>query len=308
MRFMPETPTTEEGYEVIHNKAMENICYIETVDGVHTLLYGHHNEPLNPNQLPNGCDGVILENALSRWTENPEQLLVRYRERDVQYRPLFPVLEKKNIPIYFADPHVTRTMLMGENFAVGLEAVGATYLLGTFHRRLRQYTEKSKDRKPSRRDMIKLTIRGAIGAFLATPLTSEIANFASYKTRLGQRTAAGYQRFCHAIHPEYGLMTIKIRDALIAYKAHWLMQNASGVRYLTTILGPDHVEIENRIQSSPEDTLAFLRRGYVQNLLKVFPVPETLYSVMQFRFDGDRWKKTATHEIPELKTLVSPQE
>lgn len=285
-----------------------NTARIQKQEGIYTLIYSLHNRPADPTQLPTHCDGLVFEGGLARWDEDPEKVLNRYRTTHPQYSSLFPVLEKRRMSVYFADARSTTGMSLRENIVIGAETAAAAWLLCTLPGRYKQYVKKREETKLSRRAMLKLGIRASIGTYLVMPLTEQIAAYGSNVVDFGQGAAVGYQKLCHATHPEHLLSLIKIRNVILAYKEQWLMAHAAGRPHLATIIGPGHACIEEDIQSSQEDKLAFLMRSYVRPFLRIFPSKESVYSIVQFDFNGEEWKQTAMYEIPELKKLVSPQE
>ena len=58
------------------------------------------------------------------------------------------------------------------------------------------------------------------------------------------------------MHPEMGLLILNLRNPVIAHKEVWLANHLHGHHHFTTVIGPDHILIEDDIVSSPQESLS----------------------------------------------------
>lgn len=290
----PPTPKTrlERERQVVH---------IYKPEGKYTIIYGGHGIPVAPNLLPENLDGLFLETGTtikhSNYGKDPLQSLEFFSGRTPgnqwrQYKKLFPPLEEKRIPVYFADLAFTKGVVIvyADIFVpVGESVIGATML-----------TKMAQEAKISRRNLLKL----GVAVWLSTPFISNLARVISHATGVGEAAGAKFHKFSHKIHPEQNLLAVVLRDAIIAQKEEWLMKRRGNQPHMGTVLGAMHTEIEDQIQHSSEDRLAFLRAA--KPIWKQVISPETFSKMVRFDFNGKEWQVGEIFEVPELKELISP--
>lgn len=102
------------------------------------------------------------------------------------------------------------------------------------------------------------------------------------------------------------LISIAIRNEIIAYKQEALMHQMGEHPHIATFIGSGHAQIEDAIQSSQEDRLKFLQT--VKPLIKTLLDPKSVYQIakMEYKLEygSEDWEREII-EIPELKELVS---
>jgi len=215
----------------------------------------------------------------------------------IQYERLFPILETKRLPVYFADVHLVEDKAADvENLLVAGEATLSAYLLA-------KTAQETKHAPISRRDFLKLGGKAALATWLSIPFMSDLGISASLEMREGRSASAEFKKASHRLHPEARLLIDTVRNIVIAHKEQRLMEYMKSHPHLVTILGAAHVGIENDIQSSAEKRLAFLQT--LKPILHKVYTPGTFYRAVRMDFDGKNWQVGDTFEFPELKALIT---
>lgn len=272
----PETRLEREG----------NVVRIEKPEGFYTIIYGIHSRPTEPQQLPERFDGLFLETGRNNYLEASLNFLKAFKG-DRQYQPVFQPLEEKRIPIYFADAFLDEKVIALDSLVTGGEG-GLAVIIASQIR---------KNGQISRRDFLRATA----STWLLTPFVSSMGGF--FFGDIGEEPIAELQKFSHRLHPEDKLLTLTVRNIIIAHKEQWLTERIGKGPHLATILGADHVGIEDWILNSPEERITFLYRS--KPIWRPFVAPETVYQMVRFDFDGYQWQVGEIFEVPELKELVA---
>jgi hypothetical protein len=137
-----------------------------------------------------------------------------------------------------------------------------------------------------------------LGSPFATSFTHDLTYYQGSEA-LAEPTAKAL-KWSQRLHPELNVLVAKIRNKVIAHKEQYLMEKY-GYSHIGTIIGANHVQIEDDIQQSPEARLAYLRR--YKPLIKNTVVPETFYSIVTNTYNEGGWK-SKLDVVPELRALV----
>lgn len=236
------------------------------------------------------------------WTENPLSCLYIEKTSGPQYSPLFPQLEKKRIPIIFADAALSDTIRDKERYLLLAETLFGTGLL--VNRGIDLIKTKQLSQRLSRRDFLKAARDMALAFYLATPAYSSLGILASSEINKGHGPTAEFQKISQKLHPEVDLFVLTLRNAILAQKEQWLMEKMGERPHCASVLGMAHSGIEDQIRYSPERRLGFLRR--LKPVLPwVISSKETFYQIALLDFNGRFWQVREILEEPELKELIT---
>jgi hypothetical protein len=251
--------------------------------------------------LPSDIDSLVFESGtFSNWVHNPSQVLndLEASESLPQYRSLLRVAKEKNIPIIFADLAYKNDMLaLLDAMVLPSVEASAGFLLG-----IKALKNLSND--VSRRGLFRNAVALTAAAWLSVPVVAEIANGLSNKVNNGggalTEVTAEADKFAQRLHPETNIFVGRIRNNVMTYKEQFLVEK-HGYSHMVTSLGSNHVLIEDDIQKTPKENLAYLRSA--QPLLKETVIPETFYSIVTNIYKDGRWE-SKTDVVPELRELV----
>jgi hypothetical protein len=283
---------------------------IDAPEGAYSVIYAQSHElPQDPKWIPGNLDGMILESNDPWTTKDPTDIInIHKNPPNYQYSSIFPVLEQNQTPTYFTDPIMGRGVFETDIQRVRAEFLAGTVTFATGIGGLYTYHEirnsQRKIEKLTRRQLLSLGIPALAGTWLAVPFLSEQANGIALTSGDGEHmgTTKQFMRVANATHPEMFLYTSQIRNAVMAYKLQRLAQHSPKTRpHLGTILGGQHILIEDDLQREQEVLLAFLKNR--KSCLELFN-QESLYQIARMDFDGSQWNHTNTFEVPELKKLV----
>lgn len=276
-------------------------------EGTYTIIYGSHEKIQNPQDLPDKFDGLFLETGggySNNWLRKPNYMYFMQGNfhpqfgEIIQYKDLFPKLEKEKSPIYFADPIFNEA-----GFIYGLTALvpglAAKGILGGIM--LNKVREKISRKTYSRRDIAKL----GIGAWLSSGLVGQLANLAAEQSGKGKAVSREISKSAEKLHPESHLLYVTFRNAVLSYKEEWLMHKLGNNPHFATIIGAAHGGIEDQIQTSMDEKLKFLQA--IGPLIRKFVNPETFYSIARFEYDDYGWAKAEVFEIPEFKAIFDQE-
>lgn len=278
----------------------KGVAHIHKPEGTHTIFYGSHVELIDPEKLPKKFHGLFLETGYVNYSDNPLSCLKN--EMEGGYQKLLKVAERKKIPVYFHDPYMPSLRILMDMKMISWMSETA---IGAFL--LEQIAEEAynlETQKMTRRDVLKLGAGLAATAWLETPFMSHLINLLRAGTDIGNEEAIKIQKLSYKIHPEQDLIILGLRNTVMAHKQEWLMKQMGHLPHMVTVLGRAHVGIEDLLQYSPEDRLAFLRS--LRPLINQIVVPETFYQITSFNYDGKKWQTGEVYEVPELKELIKP--
>ncbi|MBI4440788.1 hypothetical protein HY639_01345 [Candidatus Woesearchaeota archaeon] len=265
-----------------------NVCHIYKPEGTYTVVYGVHIWQTPPEQIPK-TDGLFLELV----SKNADQLnRLMFCQKSIPYEKVIEHAEQNRIPIYFPDvgfshPELRRVLSrFSDTFYAGVGGIFALASYAAYHSGA--YTTS-------------LCAAMAGGMFLF-PYIVDLAGLASILTGRAVEEDIVLQKSSRRLFPWRDILIKFSRDALIAYKQEWLM-NQQGPSHYTTIIGRGHVGIEDMLLQSLEDTLKVLRE--IKPLIRWMLVPETVYKIPMVNYTGNEWQHTQTYEVPELKELVT---
>lgn len=278
-------------------------------EGIYTIMYGTHTVVQNPRQLPNNLSGIFLETGGNNYIDSPIETIRKMKEgsaistanfkSEVQYTSLFKPLEEREVPIYFADLHLTKFNSMNLVTAGLLTATLIEAGAGI-------YFAQNLARSPqiSRRYFLQslAAIWGLTGLTALFPMSPILSNPSE------------------VIHPEItalkqmakdqsNFLVKTLREVSIAHKLWWLIQTLGVNPELAAVIGRGHRDteermgLEGRINQSPQDRLEYLNS--IKPALSLSVNSESLYRVVECRFDSKDWQVTNILEIPELKMLVA---
>lgn len=303
------------------------ICYNTTMaehqeSNVHIhTMYGMHDTPIAPQEIPTNTDGVILENTFHEWDteEKIKDLLSTFQKSDPQYKLLLCELAARKMSVVLLDPTFSRSSITKEDVATRYQAVIGVVLLaiaGCMNRILghgkQEIAEAKEVNDPTstvikRRDFLRRTMQGVLaggGLYLAQPEITQGITHVAHRTGMLEGAAAANNDICHTMHPRMQQLTVKIRNLIIAYKAAWFAHKKKGDDF-ALVMGPDHATtLDNELTGTMDELLREIRKPEIMRSIQSnLIIPSSLYSIAECRHDGNEWKMTQMHEIPELKDL-----
>lgn len=293
---MSEATQSPEAYS--NNKDI--VVKIVTHEGIYNIIYGNHLTPTNPDLLPQGLSGIVLETGGVDWYEDPQGALNFVRNHP-QYRNLVPRLETDRIPIYLVDSgynidnDIEWVSTIADSAVSTSEGVLGSALAFSAARDLRQ-------KEISRRKLLKSGIKGLAGLYLLSPFVVQAGRLLAEISGEGRGLSADAFAAVEKIHPEANLFGLKIRDALIAYKEQKILEQLQGRQNIATVIGAAHVGIEDRLRATPPENLAYL--DALQPIISAFANKNTFSNAVEFEFDGRSWQQTAKMDFPELQSLL----
>jgi hypothetical protein len=265
-------------------KKTSPITTITTVDGKYTVIYGIHVMTQDPRDIPSDTTAVILETGMHSYLEDPLHSLQRLRQH-VQYRELFTVLEKKKIPVVFADLKYRfpdPLLLMVDTAFSGVEWMAGMRLI------------KNRKKKP---------LNFLIGAWLLMPFVTNVLRLVSAFIGRGQKHTGELKKISHRLHPEADLLYLTVRNAVIAEKAAYIMQEKGNNAHIVIVLGAGHVGIEDMLQKSSEKRLEQLNK--FSHLIKKLVHPAYFYTYISYHNNEKGWKIAEKTEVDSLKRWIS---
>ena len=194
----------------------KNITTIETGTGTYTILYGLHVVAQNPDDVPDGINGIILETGIHQWLKDPVKTIQKLKNH-LQYKLLFDRLEKEQISVLFADvkyKYNDFALILADNFFTAAEWIGGMRLINQLIRHAA---------KPQIGFVASLAY-GLAGAWLLLPVVSNMTRLVSSITGEGMEQSARLKKLSHKLHPEAELLYLSLRNAVIAEKAYHLAQ------------------------------------------------------------------------------------
>lgn len=278
-------------------------------EGTYTIMYGTHTVVQNPNQLPDKLDGIFLETGENKYIEEPLETIQKLKEGSVisllsyrsvvQYTDFLKSLEKRRVPIYFADLHFTdfnsMNLAQGGLVAATLtEGGAAAYIINDLYRSPRV----------SRRTILKSLV-ALWGAAEITALFPIIPPLAAPSQAVHPEVTTLIQLY----KEQYEFLVNILREVSIAHKLGWLMQTLGGNPDLGVVIGRGHrdtegkIRLEGRITQPSQERFEYLKS--VKGELPLSVQPESFYRVIECRFNGWDWQVANTLEISELKSLVA---
>ena len=273
-----------------------NVCHIsEGGERKYTVVYGLHVLSTNPLHVPQ-TDGLFLELVTLSAFDPVSRALYFVRalyfyKKSIQYAKIIEKAEQQQIPIYFPDVGLWSQPIKIKSLETPVRSL--EYGMGTYTALM---TPTIFHYSP---------ILGSASALfsawvLSRPLM-QITGLIAHFTGIGQKVTIPLQKYVHNMHPEFGLLILRIRNKVIAYKKQWLLKQ-TGASHYTTIIGGGHVQIEDDLQSSLDEKYTFLEKH--KQLINDVVIPKTLYCIPELKFSRE-WELSRVYEIPELKELIA---
>lgn len=288
---MKEVPSPLENHILSNRLEREgNIVRLYKDGNVYTIIYTYHLKQESPEMIPKETTALFLEGYSMK---PPEEGVF---SSAFSYQKLQPSLEKKQIPIYLPDLGFSGLGLSASFGSAMLLLVTEAFIGFEMGRRILW------EKPISRRDFFKIGAGGLAALWLLAPLPIGVGTTIPLVLNKGVGRALELDKLSHQMHPELDFLGLALRNVVIAHKEEWVAGNlAKENQNLVTIIGAGHVGIEDAFLCSPEKRLQFLRR--LRPLLKAAVIPETLYTMPKFTYEGNHWQKEI-FEIPELKELI----
>jgi hypothetical protein len=267
----------------------KNVTTIETGTGTYTILYGLHVVAQNPDDVPDGITGIILETGIHPWLKDPVQTIQKLKNH-LQYKLLFERLEKEKISVLFADvkyKYNNFALILADTFFTAAGWIGGMRLISQLSRNI---------------GFVPSLAYGLAGAWLLLPTVSNMTRLVSSITGEGTEQSARLKKLSHKLHPEAELLYLSLRNAVIAEKAYHLAQTHGKNAHIAIVLGAGHVGIEDMLIKSPEERISYMKK--FQGLLHKIVLPEYLYSVTRMEYDGKEWRLEKTEKVPSLEALA----
>lgn len=288
------SPTTQQNEAVVARKG--NVVTITKNGARYTFVYNNAFSPKDYSKdLPRNSNGLVLETGTNHWIEDPMRYLQEHKA-NTSYFNLFNTLEKKKIPLFFADVGYKNDLKGHVPLVASVLALGAETVIGI--ELLRRITHLKK----TRRSFISSAVKAAAGAFLAAPGLSYIAGVTSSASEVGEEHATNLIKSINTAHPEVSFFITELRNIVIAHKEEWLSVKKRKP-HLATLIGGGHANIEEQIQHTSQERIDFLRK--IKPLLKEIISPEEFYRIAEFTYDGDDWRLQEIYEVSELKELIT---
>lgn len=265
-----------------------NIVTIRKPEGVYTISYGIHTRAENsPQGLSESYDGVCFEGGLNPYPPTHEELQLFGTGNQ---RPLFEYARSNGLPIFAADCSVSPLALL-EELEVGIELAAGAVL----------FKKLVKPKKISRRDFLRFAGMG-VALYLSLPTISLLGQFGSSISGAGENETAELAKITQRIHPEYKIFLLSVRDAVLAQKMQFLLENTNQA-HLVTPRGAEHIGIEDMILASEEERVDFLER--LRPVLPKLVLPETFYKIVKYEINSGEWKIDEVFEEPALKRIMT---
>jgi len=267
--------------------------------------YGVHGQEQSSEIISQETQAVTIETGLNDYTERPETLANAYRiaqEGETQYQKLMRDTQRRGLPLLFSDA----TYKPGGEFVFTAEMLASTAETGLGLKTLQNVSKELTERYPrkyTRREVLKLMAGGIAGAYLATNSIPKILTYPLSLTERGTEKIREMTKQNERLHPLNYVFTHQVRNTIIAEKLCWLGEN-TGLEEVALSIGAAHVGIENVLQTTSEERLAFLKS--LKPFLKAFFENETLYKVAKLQTGpANQWYLDRWYEVPKLKDLAS---
>lgn len=279
-----------------------NVVHIYPPEGGEfSVVYAKsHSLPMDPRDLPEELDGLLLELSKNRdyLGEGPDYIW--HLKEHPQYGSLFEEFERRRIPLFVGEPRFKPEKIWVGHLDLGLELLeaAAATAIGMSLLPKKSVAGENSVADPSRRNFLKLSGAGLLALWLGLPTLGLTAGGGSKE--YGKGLPQEFLKTVRRLHPEWGIFLLKTREVINALKGKHLLRQ--GLQHVGYIYGGGHVGIEDELLRPKDDELEFLR-AMAPVLSKVF-VPETLYSIRKYQFDGKNWVVGDTIAVPELKEVV----
>lgn len=303
-----------------------NIAHIYTPDLISTIFYNNGILIQDPNRLPTDTKALIFGTGGDDWSIDPTDYLLK--RRIAKHQRLFAELEKRNIPVYLAEPgYDPKKRLFGylaDAFIKPVVAIPTIMLTGKAEEKINhRLDEIPTEDKLTRRRLLKkglifaaksgvFSIRtGIVGwslmptaQFVGKP-TSELMN--SFKNEATELVKENYR-----LHPWHYLLNLKkAAHAVVATKLHWLAERIGGRPRIVTTLSWDDMAIENQIQASPQERINSLKQ--TEGMLNLASLSledifqqSTIHRLTKFVPTGSvPWRLDDSYSIGELRRFTS---
>ncbi len=274
--------------------------HISKPGGEFTVVYENHAVEPYTNLIPSGIKAFFPETAEADYIGEPPLL---HLNRLAQRRPrTLRVLKDRRVPVFFADlaftpPNDVRTL----NYDLASIALEATAGAVTIYKTAQKLRVEGSNLISRRR---LLGLGGIVASsYLLSPAAALLGRASANITGIGEGATAEFQKLSDIVHPEAFFFHGHLREAALAFKEEWLMQNLFDGGHALTLIGAAHAGIETQFEYDLDQKLAYLER--VKSIIKKTVPSEIFYKIVRFDFNGKSWDWTDTIEVPELKALVS---
>lgn len=242
-----------------------NIVEITKPEGNYRIVYKTHYITHGVNLVPVKADGFFLETGTPEdYVSHPLRTLNEFLQWK-PHRPMFDALAKRHIPIYMADvsfKNTRRTLaVMGAEFIIeGAEVFGAFHFI---------------EQAIAEQNMLKLAALAPVLVWAWSTVALRGAAFTTSISEGWHNVVAQMWKLNFRIHPEIAPLTLNTRNLIIAHKEQWLADYLGSHPHFTTLLGPDHIRIEDALAELPEKRLEKIKR--LRPLWERITTPETIY-------------------------------
>lgn len=142
-----------------------------------------------------------------------------------------------------------------------------------------------------------------MASWLVLPFIARTGRVISAQTNHFENETATLEKASNKVSPEDFLFTEGIREAILAHKEVWIAQSIGNRPELVTVIGSQHVGLEEKLRTSAEDRLTFLKA--TKPLWSKLIDPESFYKVERRDFNGMEWQEGIVYEVPDLKQLAT---
>lgn len=257
------------------NARQEGVVKVEGPTANFTIIYGVHIATEDPNRIPSDIDGLVIEAGWPYPVTYGDFQRIRYHN---QYVDLFTKAEREGFPIIQADvklKNVVLTTAADGAVVVPEFAVGFSLLYSAWN---------ALQRDHSRREFITASAKAGLGTYLSLPTAAFTFRWMSSLAGVFEDQSRELAKLADKSHPEAFLFLLKLRNAIIAYKAqsfYKFSENPSQRQHLAIVIGAEHVGIEDRLKDSPSVNLDYIK---------------TLLPLIKFMFDLDTFSTAARYQ------------
>lgn len=267
---------------------------IHKPEGTYSIFYGSHRRKKEvPYKFLEGVGGICLEFVQGEYPRNHEEFIKANRKMQNQT----PFLSDKRFSqcMIMADCSIPDIVAGLDIYLPYLELTVATIpLFDKIYRR--------EHKKPcSRRQFLKNIVTATGAAYLSLPSISQLIRAWSSDSGIGERTTARLYKSVQKIHPETTIFVATLRDAVLAQKMYYLLENC-GYSHLLAPRGALHVSLEEMVSSEEDERLDFLRR--LKPLLLKVTFPKTFYEIKRYGLKNKKWTIIQEFEEPKLKAII----
>jgi len=222
--------------------------------------YEIHSQNQSPEIIGPETQAVTIETGLNNYAKRPETLANSYRIAqggETQYQDLMRAMQNKGLPLLFSDV----AYRPGREFVFTAEMLASTAKTGIGLRTLQEVSKELTERYPrkyTRREVLKLMAGGIAGAYLATNSIPKLLTYPLSLTEGGGERVRDIAKQNEKAHPLNYVFTHRVRNAIIAEKLCWLGKNTR-LEEVGLSIGAAHVGIEDALQATSEERIAFLR-------------------------------------------------